>query len=955
MKTAKLFLTLIVMLFQSSLFAQTAQTELSISEMREMTTIEGGSVVGIHDPSVLYRDGRYYIWGTHLGVATSPDLITFNGGRADNSTFALPNGTRVGSGEAFNTQAVTKIKNYKGTTVTVSNFDAEAFCSWYADDKQSHIFGNMWAPDIIYNETMKKWCMYLSLNGPRWNSVIILLTAPAFSGPYTYQAPIVMGGFNGEAAAPSYANTDMALALGAQTSLPGRYNQQGRWGSFWPNCIDPCVFYDEDDNLWMIYGSWSGGIFMLKLDKTTGLRDYTYTYDSDYDAYGANFTSDAYFGKRIAGGHYVSGEGPYIQHIGDYYYLFVTYGGLESNAGYEMRYFRSKDVGGPYVDATGTTATYTGYQMNYGPNAGTNRGVKLMAAYNNWGIQDVGQRAQGHNSACQDDEGRSFVVFHTRFNDGNEGFQVRAHQLYLNERDWLVAAPFAYRGEDNTDAAIASTAISVDDIVGDYHFLMHPYRQDHNNAEEEEPVTITLTADGKVTGDYTGTWIVKEGTSYMTLFLGSTPYYGVFTKQHVNGATTQNYKITDMECLTFSAVANTGVPVWGYKLMPEYAVSWNYVNNTFNVKEGTTYNSNISLMFPTTDNAVLTWTSSEPDVISETGKFSPRDTITDVTLTARLECGDYYWGQTYNVKAQKKIIPGGDYLTGISAYYDFNANPCYNAYNTDERVFYGTTGTKPVLTTDYDRFGQVVHQYQGDNGANSYSRMPNPLKGQSDIEGFTVSMWVKRTDSNLTDAIWGFFNSTSSAATGARLFLTGNSYLGFNDNNGTWFDINHPDNGTYSDIAVGEWALVTITVGATNGVRIYVNGANKAAHSVASSDGTTKVKELPVNDVIEKVAAMRYFYLGLGGFGGSADCYIDDVLIYNRELTATDVRALNTMSNRVADFTIGEGGTGIENLWLNTESKSKSLGVYDLSGRKVQNANLKSGLYIVNGKKIFIK
>ena len=62
---------------------------------------------------------------------------------------------------------------------------------------------------------------------------------------------------------------------------------------------------------------------MLKLDKATGLRDYTCTYSGTASSVTSQQTSDAYFGKLIAGGAYVSGEGSYIQHIGDYYYLFM--------------------------------------------------------------------------------------------------------------------------------------------------------------------------------------------------------------------------------------------------------------------------------------------------------------------------------------------------------------------------------------------------------------------------------------------------------------------------------------------------------------------------------------------------------------------------------------------------------------------------------------------------------
>ena len=106
--------------------------------------------------------------------------------------------------------------------------------------------------------------------------------------------------------------------------------------------------------------------------------------------------------------------------------------------------------------------------------------------------------------------------------------------------------------------------------------------------------------------------------------------------------------------------------------------------------------------------------------------------------------------------------------------------------------------------------------------------------------------------------------------------------------------------------------------------------------------------------MLEKVASFNYFYLGLGSFWGSADCCIDDVMIYNRELSATDVRALNTMENRVSDFTIGEGGTGIEDIEdASLTVRTSRKGMYDLTGRQVTNPT--RGLYIINGKKVLIK
>ena len=127
MKTRRIVLCLAIV--ASGLCPATAQTALKTTEMKNMTATGNGSVVSIHDPSVIYRNGTYYIWGSHLGVASSRDLITFNPLSANNQTFARPNGTRCGFSTAFNEQAVKQVRNYKGEMVDFPQVDAEAWCS----------------------------------------------------------------------------------------------------------------------------------------------------------------------------------------------------------------------------------------------------------------------------------------------------------------------------------------------------------------------------------------------------------------------------------------------------------------------------------------------------------------------------------------------------------------------------------------------------------------------------------------------------------------------------------------------------------------------------------------------------------------------------------------------------------------------------------------------------------
>jgi len=514
----------------------------------------------VHDPSIVLEptSQTYYIFGSHRATAKTTDLMNWTEVTAPWQT-ATSND--AANSEAFTTPEVTKV-TIGGQEVNLPTFNAMAWAAKGSDDYS--IDDNMWAPDVIYNEAMGKWCMYLSINGVSWYSSIILLTADNIEGPYRYQAPVVISGFYAD---DNYKETDLELALGSLTSLPDRYATGTAWGNRYPNCIDPCVFYDEEGKLWMAYGSWSGGIWMLELDENTGLRDY----DVEYTQVGTGdgITVDPYFGKKIAGGYYVSGEGAYIEHIGDYYFLFVTYGGLSAggdasdynNGGYQMRVFRSENPDGPYVDANGTKATYTSYRLNFGPNATDNRGVNIFGAYGEWGYQTVNEyseRSQGHNSIIDAEDGRTYLVYHTRFQNLWNWHQVRVHQVFQNEDGWLVAAPFEYTGEEVTNDDVKNTQqIATSDIPGNYKLLIHKYKLDHLNKELVTPIEIELDANGNISGDATGSWEITSGTSYITLTIDDREYKGVMVEQMLEQTTNK--------AAAFTAMAKNGMTVWGYR------------------------------------------------------------------------------------------------------------------------------------------------------------------------------------------------------------------------------------------------------------------------------------------------------------------------------------------------------------------------------------------------------
>ena len=261
--------------------------------------------------------------------------------------------------------------------------------------------------------------------------------------------------------------------------------------------------------------------------------------------------SDQYFGKHIAGGAGISGEGPYIVYNNGYYYLFITYGGVAPDQGYNMRYFRSKTVDGEYVDATGETAIYKpGMSSDYS----STYGIRVMSGYT-WKWWDFNYIGQGHNSVFVDDDGKMYIVYHNKYTDGTIFHVMKVHQLYDDGAGWLVTAPFEAHSTDTKAADKTRT-----DIAGTYGaFIMTYNNGTYANVCEEGQVTFV--SNGNISGAYSGSWkYANDGT--MTLTIDGKIYKGYLLNQTLEG--------TNIQTLSISALySTTGETFWAYKYPSE--------------------------------------------------------------------------------------------------------------------------------------------------------------------------------------------------------------------------------------------------------------------------------------------------------------------------------------------------------------------------------------------------
>jgi len=470
--------------------------------VQPVVTSNYSSGVSVHDPSVVKHANVYYIFGSHMDVAYTTDLWTFK---------------KLYTGVDENNKMFTNL-------FSKSNYGAFRFVG-----KNSEGGYSVWAPDVMYNNKMKKWVQYFCTSSTYIKSSICYALADNVEGPYTYQDCFIFSGMDRN----SVGLTNVKQITGSDNG--DRYFPNNQYNNrVYPNAIDPNVFYDFNGKLWLTYGSWSGGIYILELNESTGLPLHNINNNGE--------NIDKYYGKKLAGGGHQSIEGPYIlpHKAAGYYYLFVSYGTLTSNGGYQIRLFRSKNPDGPYTDVAGN-------QFMGGVNS--NFGVKIMGNYNIPGRMQA-YMAPGHNSALIDDDGKVLLFYHTRFNDGTEYHEPRIHQMFLNKEGWLVAAPYAYTGE-----TISPTGYSMNDMVGSYKILFHFHTK--VNGDISNNYTVSLNQDFTVTGKYQGTWSYDKGTAYMTITIGNIVYSGVFVKQLDEA---KSAAVT-----SFTAIGSNNDSIWGVR------------------------------------------------------------------------------------------------------------------------------------------------------------------------------------------------------------------------------------------------------------------------------------------------------------------------------------------------------------------------------------------------------
>ena len=341
--------------------------------------------------------------------------------------------------------------------------------------------------------------------------------------------------------------------------------------------LDPQVVYDAEGKMYLTYGSFGAGTYMIELDPQTGLRndgqvewlleDTINTYMEEARAiaigdkhsyYGIHMTYCAE-GSVITHQYDVSmveEDGTVTKTYEDYYYLMTCLGVLSRN--YVLFTAKSDTItsftnlsGDPMAAGwigkelvTGLFPPLSGYRKDldresYITTADRIEGSKEYIAMSSfkWADYDFDIHAPGHGDLYTTSDGiniaqlmvRTLAYQKDKTGECDNGYQIaaastkymmQAHQYYINSVGDIVINANRYAKE--VDRAVTQEEFLVFSENGGFQLVLagDPY-------VTTEAVYVTLNVDGTIEGSATGTWMMY-GDNYIKVVIDDyDTYYGV--------------------------------------------------------------------------------------------------------------------------------------------------------------------------------------------------------------------------------------------------------------------------------------------------------------------------------------------------------------------------------------------------------------------------------------------
>ena len=262
--------------------------------------------------------------------------------------------------------------------------------------------------------------------------------------------------------------------------------------------------------------------------------------------------------------------------------------------------------------------------------------------------------------------------------------------------------------------------------------------------------------------------------------------------------------------------------------------------------------------------------------------YSASDTIIVNVLNPQINNGTdttICAGTSITLHSQTSSQLPSNLQQGLVAYYPFNGNANDESGNGNNGVVNGA-----MLTAD--RFGNENRAYSFDGISNRIIVPNNPSINLSGNE-MTISYWMKWFNSNNDINYWGLSKGGSDFESGYELLIRG-SQVG--DNGDAEFDISNNNEQRNVDVPnTNQYRTQWVNLIGTfkNGIgKLYINGALAGSNTL----GTTSV--IPNNENL---------FIGIrdpgNNYPGKLNGSLDDILIYNRTLTSTEVSQLYNLGN----------------------------------------------------------
>ncbi|WP_439694815.1 arabinan endo-1,5-alpha-L-arabinosidase [Mucilaginibacter sp. AW1-7] len=429
------------------------------------------TVYNVHDPSIKKFGDYYYCYSTDVGF-----------------------GIDVRSGLQIRRSKDLVQWEYVGWVF--SSLPAQG--SAYITGKGGTPFNSLWAPYVM--KVGSEYRLYYSLSSAVARlSVIGMATATSPEGPWTEKGVVVTS----------------ANDASIQT-----------------NAIDPTVVTTTAGEQYMYYGSAWDGIYILKLDASTGLA-----------------ASPGDKGKRIANRGFTGGkyngniEGAEVIYNPDLkkYFLFISYDWLQTK--YNVRVGRGDSPTGPFYD-------YNGQDIN----TNVDHGPMILAPYQFNG--HGGWQGTGHCAVFDDGSGQYFMAHQGRPGVNSYFMDLHVRKISWTPDGWPVVSPERY-------ANVAQTAIANADVVGTYekitlgYHIVPGYGTEQTNPDFQVATTFKLDAAGTIDGSATDTW--TYASPYITLKYAAGATYKLKVERE------RDWENKVSSTLIFTGLDNIGTAVWGKK------------------------------------------------------------------------------------------------------------------------------------------------------------------------------------------------------------------------------------------------------------------------------------------------------------------------------------------------------------------------------------------------------